>query len=93
MINDVVEVLWQDDPTYGDRLALVAMLSGDDDTLRSVEAMISVRTILDAVMNDEEPELIKTFIGELECLNRMPPRDLYDYARAQDHHLNQALWR
>ena len=88
-LNDEFEILF-DDTHIGDRLALVAMISGDTEALRRVETLIALNELCDAILNNPNSDwdLITCLANEARAIAGMKEKDLWNHARQMDHHIN-----
>ena len=93
MLYETYDILFQDDQTYGDRLAIIAYLSGDDDMLRLVETYLAINTLFGALDAGEDRDMCLGFLEEIRSIGEMDNKELHEYAKRQDHRLNEELWK
>lgn len=91
MKGNEFEVLFNGKRELGDRMALMAMLTGDMEALRRIEVLMAVNTVFDGIWNHEDVELLQTLAECAEQVVKMDDAELLSYARSMDHEMNLRL--
>lgn len=85
------ELIFEQDAAIGDRMALSAYLNDDTYKLKRIEFFLGLHTLLDAVENGEDDDLLVTLLKEVHQITEMSDDEILAYARRQDHQLNKDL--
>lgn len=85
------ELIFESDASIGDRMALSAYLNDDTHKLKRIEFSLALHTLLSAVKNGEDDELLVGLLREVDKITGMSDDEILAYARRQDHQLNENL--